>query len=81
MALTSPASMPLRRRSGGRIGCNPGRPEFALFAETKLLNMYSKCECLEDARKMFDGTRKRSLYTWSAMIEASLEKLEHGEGL
>ncbi|XP_030511579.2 pentatricopeptide repeat-containing protein At1g19720 [Rhodamnia argentea] len=41
-----------------------------LFVETKLVSMYSKCGCLKDARKVFDGMRERNLYTWSAMIGA-----------
>lgn len=41
-----------------------------LFVETKLVGMYAKCGCLNDARKVFDSMRQRSLYTWSAMIGA-----------
>ncbi|ONK66023.1 uncharacterized protein A4U43_C06F3380 [Asparagus officinalis] len=38
------------------------------FVETKLVSMYAKCGCLDEARKVFDGMRERNLYTWSAMI-------------
>lgn len=38
------------------------------FVETKLVSMYAKGGCLDDARKVFDAMRERNLYTWSAMI-------------
>lgn len=40
------------------------------FVETKIVSMYAKCGCLEDARKVFGEMRERNLYTWSAMIGA-----------
>ncbi|KAH7567213.1 hypothetical protein ACOSQ2_011301 [Xanthoceras sorbifolium] len=44
--------------------------ETDVFVETKLVSMYAKCGCFNDARKIFDGMRERNLYTWSAMIGA-----------
>ncbi|XP_004301846.1 PREDICTED: pentatricopeptide repeat-containing protein At1g19720-like [Fragaria vesca subsp. vesca] len=49
------------------------------FVETKLVSMYAKCGCLEDARKVFDEMRERNLYTWSAMIGACLRERRWGE--
>ena len=40
------------------------------FVETKLVGMYAKCGCLDDARKLFDEMCERNLFTWSAMIGA-----------
>lgn len=40
------------------------------FVKTKIVSMYAKCGCLEDARKVFGEMRVRNLYTWSAMIGA-----------
>ena len=40
------------------------------FVETKLVSMYAKCGCLEEARKVFDEMRERNLFSWSAMIGA-----------
>jgi pentatricopeptide repeat protein len=38
------------------------------FVETKLVSMYAKCGCLNEARRVFDEMRVRNLFTWSAMI-------------
>lgn len=40
------------------------------FVETKLIGMYAKCGCLDEARKVFDEMSERNLFTWSAMIGA-----------
>lgn len=44
------------------------------FVETKLVSMYAKCGCLDDARKVFDEMSERNLFTWSAMIGAYSRK-------
>ncbi|KAF2310008.1 hypothetical protein GH714_006160 [Hevea brasiliensis] len=44
--------------------------EITPFLETKLVSMYAKCGSLRDARKLFDETREKNLYTWSAIIGA-----------
>ena len=33
-----------------------------------LVNMYSKCGCMDGAIEVFDETKKKSLDTWNAMI-------------
>lgn len=40
------------------------------FVETKLVSMYAKCGCFDDARRVFDEIRDRNLFTWSAIIGA-----------
>lgn len=44
--------------------------EIDVFVKTKLLSVYAKCGCLDDAREVFEDMRERNLYTWSAMIGA-----------
>ncbi|GAV82829.1 PPR domain-containing protein/PPR_1 domain-containing protein/PPR_2 domain-containing protein [Cephalotus follicularis] len=38
------------------------------FVETKLLQMYGRCGCLEDATLLFDKMLLRNLYTWTAIL-------------
>ncbi|XP_019189077.1 PREDICTED: pentatricopeptide repeat-containing protein At2g13600-like [Ipomoea nil] len=38
------------------------------FVETKLLQMYGKCECLYDAVMLFDKMPRRNLYSWTAIL-------------
>ncbi|KAL1210063.1 Pentatricopeptide repeat-containing protein [Cardamine amara subsp. amara] len=38
------------------------------FLGTALIDMYSKCGSLQDARKVFDVMQSKSLATWNAMI-------------
>ncbi|XP_058785642.1 pentatricopeptide repeat-containing protein At4g21065-like [Vicia villosa] len=37
---------------------------------TALIDMYSKCGCLESARKVFDDVVDRDVFVWTAMISA-----------
>ena len=39
-----------------------------VFLGTALIDMYSKCGALEDARRVFDKMQMKSLATWNAMI-------------
>ncbi|XP_049931708.1 pentatricopeptide repeat-containing protein At3g63370, chloroplastic [Nymphaea colorata] len=38
------------------------------FLGTKLVFMYSKCGCLEDAQHLFDEMPDRTVFTWNALI-------------
>ncbi|XP_039146391.1 LOW QUALITY PROTEIN: pentatricopeptide repeat-containing protein At3g16610-like [Dioscorea cayenensis subsp. rotundata] len=40
------------------------------FVQTSLLDMYSKCSCFVDARKLFDEMPQRNLVSWNSMIHA-----------
>ncbi|GKU86499.1 hypothetical protein SLEP1_g1015 [Rubroshorea leprosula] len=42
----------------------------SVFLGTKLVFMYGKCGSLEDAERVFDGMRQRTIFTWNAMIGA-----------
>ncbi|XP_068644581.1 putative pentatricopeptide repeat-containing protein At3g08820 [Aristolochia californica] len=39
-----------------------------LFVATSLVDMYTKCGRMEEARKVFDQMREKDVVTWSAMI-------------
>lgn len=43
------------------------------FVETKLLQMYGRLGCLEDALELFDGMPQRSLHSWTSIIGVLLE--------
>ncbi|KAJ7518408.1 hypothetical protein O6H91_21G067500 [Diphasiastrum complanatum] len=45
--------------------------------KTALINMYSKCGSLKDARLVFDNMSERTTVSWSAIIGASSQ---HGQG-
>ncbi|KAL3520153.1 hypothetical protein ACH5RR_018302 [Cinchona calisaya] len=38
------------------------------FLATALVDMYSKCGCIEKALEVFDGTSRKDVSTWNAMI-------------
>nr|AKH05203.1 chlororespiratory reduction 2 [Erodium trifolium] len=40
------------------------------FLATKLINMYSEMDSVEDARKVFDEIRHRTIYVWNALFRA-----------
>ncbi|KAJ7518407.1 hypothetical protein O6H91_21G067400 [Diphasiastrum complanatum] len=42
--------------------------ESDLFVINSLINMYSKCGCMDDACKIFEGMPKRNLVSWNVMI-------------
>ncbi|CAN4085672.1 unnamed protein product [Withania somnifera] len=42
------------------------------FVETKLLQMYGKCGCFDDAVQLFDKMRERNLYSWTAVLNVYL---------
>ncbi|KAL5580914.1 hypothetical protein UlMin_013356 [Ulmus minor] len=40
------------------------------FLATKLINMYSELDSIDNARKVFDKTRNRTIYVWNAIFRA-----------
>ncbi|KAK3409935.1 hypothetical protein EUGRSUZ_J02000 [Eucalyptus grandis] len=40
------------------------------FLATKLINMYSELDAIENAREVFDKTRQRTIYVWNALFRA-----------
>jgi len=49
-----------------------------LFLLNSIVNMYAKCESMEDARQVFDGMQKRDMVTWTALISGHVQN-QHGE--
>jgi pentatricopeptide repeat protein len=39
------------------------------FVSSALLDMYTKCKCLEDAQKVFDRMLERNVVSWNTMID------------
>lgn len=46
-----------------------------------VVNMYAKCGCLEDARKVFDEMPVRDVVTWTALITGFSQHERYGEAL
>eukprot|EP01018_Ginkgo_biloba_P019393 Gb_22805 [translate_table: standard] len=42
--------------------------EFDVFVGSAIVDMYAKCGCIEDARRMFHKMPKRNLVTWNTML-------------
>jgi pentatricopeptide repeat protein len=40
------------------------------FVRTSLMDMYAKCGCLPDARRLFDETPRQTLVAWNCMLAA-----------
>uniref|UniRef100_A0A0D9WVU4 Small RNA 2'-O-methyltransferase n=1 Tax=Leersia perrieri TaxID=77586 RepID=A0A0D9WVU4_9ORYZ len=47
------------RRAGMSVSMNVG---------TALVDMYAKCGCVDVAREVFDGMKRRDVFSWNAMI-------------
>ncbi|KAF4380351.1 hypothetical protein F8388_024644 [Cannabis sativa] len=43
------------------------------FVETKLLQMYGRCGCLEQAYVLFDKMPQRNLYAWTALLGVNVD--------
>ncbi|XP_019168113.1 PREDICTED: pentatricopeptide repeat-containing protein At3g46790, chloroplastic [Ipomoea nil] len=48
------------------------------FLATKLINMYSELDCIDDARQVFDKICNRTIYVWNALFQA-LSLAGHGD--
>ncbi|XP_031473859.1 pentatricopeptide repeat-containing protein At3g21470-like [Nymphaea colorata] len=55
-------------------GCN-------LYIQTALVDMYSKCKFLVDARRIFDEMSQRSVVSWNAMIGGYAKNGDMGSAL
>ncbi|KAK8586868.1 hypothetical protein V6N13_085888 [Hibiscus sabdariffa] len=49
---------------------NKNHLELDVFLGTALVDMYSKCGCLDLAAEVFQGMTKRNVFSWAAMIGA-----------
>lgn len=52
-----------------------------LFVNSTLVDMYVKCDMLEEARKVFDGMKNRSIASWNAMIGGYEQHMHNTEAL
>ena len=41
-----------------------------VFIQNRLIDVYGKCGCLEDARKLFDQMPEKNTFTWNSIITA-----------
>eukprot|EP01018_Ginkgo_biloba_P015187 Gb_08065 [translate_table: standard] len=55
--------------------------EHNVYLETNLLNMYSKCGSLVDARLVFDKMKKLNVFPWNVMIAMSVSHGQFEEAL
>ena len=39
-----------------------------IFIQNRLIDVYGKCDCLDDARKLFDRMPQRNTFTWNSLI-------------
>ncbi|XP_024524311.1 pentatricopeptide repeat-containing protein At4g18520, chloroplastic-like [Selaginella moellendorffii] len=46
------------------------RGQLGNFLANHLINMYGKCGCLEEARRVFDWINNKNLFSWTAVISA-----------
>ncbi|XP_061338109.1 pentatricopeptide repeat-containing protein At3g63370, chloroplastic [Gastrolobium bilobum] len=53
----------------------------SVFLGTKLVHMYGKCGSFLDAKKVFDRMSERTIFTWNAMIGASVSNGKYLQAL
>ncbi|XP_002991004.2 pentatricopeptide repeat-containing protein At5g27110 [Selaginella moellendorffii] len=49
------------------------------FVANSLINLYGKCGCVEDARKVFDLIKNRDVVSWNSIISAYVQQGNHRE--
>nr|XP_043620169.1 putative pentatricopeptide repeat-containing protein At3g13770, mitochondrial [Erigeron canadensis] len=59
-------------RGGQRVHAHVIKTQYqpTLYLGTRLLVFYNKCDCLYDARKVFDEMPERNVVAWTAMMSA-----------
>lgn len=59
-------------REGQRVHSHMIKTQYLppVYLRTRLLILYCKCECLSDARYVFDEMPERNVVSWTAMISA-----------
>ncbi|XP_019190426.1 PREDICTED: pentatricopeptide repeat-containing protein At3g09040, mitochondrial [Ipomoea nil] len=60
---------------GKQVHCSvlKRRYEFDSFTEGSLIDMYAKCCCLADARRVFDGVVRPDTVSWTVMISGYVQ--------
>lgn len=54
---------------------------FDIFASSALLDVYSKCSCIKDARLVFDLMNEKDIVVWNAMFFGYVKQLESEDAL
>lgn len=52
-----------------------------VYLSTRLIVLYAKCDCLDDARKVLDEMTLRNVVSWTAMISTYSQKGYASEAL
>ncbi|CAM8983874.1 unnamed protein product [Rhodiola kirilowii] len=52
-----------------------------LYVKNTLMRMYAVCGCVEDVRKVFDGSPERDLVSWTTLIQGSVKSGLAREGI
>ncbi|KAL5982712.1 hypothetical protein ACLOJK_016788 [Asimina triloba] len=62
-------------RDGRRVHARLIKTQFSseTFIQNRLIDVYAKCGCFEDARKVFDRIGERNTFTWNTMISAVMK--------
>ncbi|CAH9099992.1 unnamed protein product [Cuscuta epithymum] len=55
--------------------------QFNSFTEGSLIDMYAKCRCLVDARRIFDDVVRPDTVSWTVMISGYIKVGLHQEGM
>ncbi|KAF3785202.1 Pentatricopeptide repeat-containing protein [Nymphaea thermarum] len=68
-------------RNGWKVHARIIKSQFydEVFILNRLIDMYSKCGCSDDARQVFDKMPERNTFSWNAMITgyAKMGDIEH----
>ncbi|XP_024022263.1 pentatricopeptide repeat-containing protein At4g39530-like [Morus notabilis] len=52
-----------------------------IFASSALVDVYSKCSCIKDARLVFDSMNEKDIVVWNAMFFGYVKQLESEDAL
>ncbi|KAL5983758.1 hypothetical protein ACLOJK_017849 [Asimina triloba] len=52
-----------------------------LYLATSFIDFYSKCDCIDDARKVFDRTTEKDDFVWTVMISGYLRSCDYCKAL
>ncbi|XP_071729980.1 putative pentatricopeptide repeat-containing protein At1g77010, mitochondrial [Rutidosis leptorrhynchoides] len=54
---------------------------FSITFANRILQMYTRCDYLEDARKLFDEMPQRNCFTWNSLLEGYVKSRNEQESL